>query len=392
VTTGRVEYPQQINALTSLRYLAAAWVLMFHLKEFTRVDALIQNPFVMRGYLGVDFFFVLSGFVLAHVYKRDVDAARFNYWGFISKRLGRIYPMHLFTLGLFVVLGVFTVLQGMTFDVWDPGEPFKNLDRGQLIRALVAHLTLIHAWGSTPGLQFNLPSWSISAEWFAYLMFPVFLLVLRAIRGGPGLKLALAGGLFFAMAVGTELAMGLELTEMSWNIGILRITPEFFLGVALYNFGEHRTAGRRGAIIGLWASVAVIVVALAAAAWTPGAKIIALPLVVFGLSGVVFFAADGDRYNAFPPLSQPVFVLLGEISYSVYMLHQAVMVVVFGILLRDFRPTDLATGLATIAGGLLLTTLLSWASYKWIELPGRSIIVGAARKLNQPAANPAAGG
>jgi peptidoglycan/LPS O-acetylase OafA/YrhL len=389
VTTGRVEYPQQINALTSLRYLAAGWVLLFHLKEFTRFEGLIQNPFVMHGYLGVDFFFVLSGFVLAHVYKRDVDAARFNYWGFISKRLGRIYPMHLFTLGLFIVLGLVSLLQGLTYDVWDPAQPFRDLDRGQLIRALVAHITLIHAWGSTPGLQFNLPSWSISAEWFAYLMFPVFLLILRALRGGPGLKLVWAAGLFFAMAVGTELAMGLELTEMSWNIGILRITPEFFLGVALYNFGQHCTVGRRGAILGLWLSVAAIVASLAASAWIPGAAILAIPLVVFGLSGVVFFAADGDRYGAFPPLSQPFFVLLGEISYSVYMLHQAVMVVLFGMLLPAFRPAEPALAVAVVAGGLVLTTALSWLSYKFIELPGRSVIVGAARKLNQPAVSPA---
>ena len=392
MTTGRVGYPQQINALTSLRYLAAAWVLIFHMKEFTRFDPLVQNPFVAHGYLGVDFFFVLSGFVLAHVYKGDVDAARFNYWGFISKRLGRIYPMHLFTLGLFVILGVASVMQGITYDRWDPADAFRNLERGQLIRALVAHITLIHAWGATPGLQFNLPSWSISAEWFAYLMFPVFLLLLRAVRSGPGLKLALAAGLFFAMSLATQLAMGLELTKMSWNIGILRIAPEFLLGVALYEFGQQRTFGRRGAIAGLWLSALVIVAALAASAWIAGAAVFAVPLVVFGLAGVVLFAADGDRYGAFPPLSWPFFVLLGEISYSVYMLHQAVMVVLFGMILPGFRPDEPLLAVALVAGGLAVTTLLSWCSYKWIELPGRTIIVGAARKLNQPAVNPAAGG
>jgi len=386
VAITRAEYPQQINALTSIRYLAAAWVLMFHLKEFTRATALTANPFVMHGYLGVDFFFVLSGFVLAHVYKRDADVGRFNYWSFVSKRLGRIYPMHLFTLSIFLALGALALLLGLTFDIWDPAQPFRDLDRGQVIRAIVAHLTLIHAWGSTSGLQFNLPSWSISAEWFAYLMFPVFLLFLRRLPGGEGAKLTVAAALFMAMALATQLLMGLELTEMSWNIGILRIVPEFFLGMALYGFGERRTFGRSGALLGLWLSLAVVVLSLAASSWVPGVKLIGLPLVVLGLSGIVLFAADGDRYGAFPLLSRPGFVLLGEISYSVYMLHQAVMVIVFGLLLPSFRPTDAGMGIALIAGGLALTTLLSWASYQWIELPGRSIIVGAARKLNQPAA------
>lgn len=381
-----LEYPAQINALTSIRYLAAAWVVLFHLKEFTHAIHLREAPIVLFGYLGVDFFFVLSGFVLTHVYKSQVDQARFDYWSFIAKRLGRIYPMHLFTLALFLVLGVISALAGLEYEIWNPGYPFEHLERGVLIRALMAHVTLIHAWGATPGLLFNLPSWSISAEWFAYLMFPVFMLLFRIARGSAGVKLALAIVLFLGMAAATAGLMDLQLTKMSWNIGILRIVPEFMLGVALYQFGVGWSAGRRGARTGLIASVLVAVAGVHLGALSPGLEVPGATLAVTGMAFVVFFAADCERHGVFPVLSNPFLVLLGEISYSVYMIHLLVAICVFELLLPGFRPDNTGVALGAIALVLAATTVLSWITYRLIEIPGRRLIVSVAMSLNRPPA------
>lgn len=382
----KLEYPAQINALTSIRYLAAAWVVLFHLKEFTHAIPLREAPIVLFGYLGVDFFFVLSGFVLTHVYKAEVDQGRFDYWGFIAKRLGRIYPMHLFTLGLFLVLGVISVLFALEYEIWNPGYPFEHIERGVMIRALMAHLTLIHAWGATPGLLFNLPSWSISAEWFAYLMFPVYMLLFRIVRGGAGLKLGLSIAVFLGMAAATALLMDLQLTKMSWNIGILRIVPEFLLGVALYEFGVRWSAGRNGARIGLIASVLAAVAGVHLGAATPGLEIPGATLAVMAMAFVVFFAADCERHGAFPVLSNPFLVLLGEISYSVYMIHLFVAICVFELLLPNFRPENVGVALGAISLVLAATTMLSWVTYRLIEIPGRRLIVSVAKSLNRPQA------
>jgi peptidoglycan/LPS O-acetylase OafA/YrhL len=378
-------YPDQINALTSLRYLAASWVVFFHLREFTRADLLAHSPFASFGYLGVDFFFVLSGFVLTHVYKRDVDAGRFDYWGFITKRFGRIYPMHLVTLVAFIALGLVSVKLGLTYEIWDPGAPFR-LDKGQLMRGLITHLTLIHAWGSTQGLMFNLPSWSISAEWFAYLQFPIYMVLFKAVKGGPFAKLAMAAGLFVVMAGAAAVALRLELTRLSWNMGVLRILPEFLLGVGLYVFGQRWSAGPLGARIGLALCGALVAVALVFGSLRDGFVIPGAMVAVLGLAGIVLFAADADRCGVLRPLSAPFFVLLGEVSYSVYMLHLLVGIVLFEVVLPGLRPTDGLSAVAMICGALVVITALSWASYTIVEVPGRRAVVRWARKLNQPAA------
>lgn len=380
-------YPAQIDALTSLRYLAASWVVFFHLREFTHADGLSNSPLVSFGYLGVDFFFVLSGFVLSHVYKRDADAGRFDYWGFVTKRFGRIYPMHLATLAAFIVLGVVSAALGLHYSVWDPAASLQ-LDRGAMSRGLITHLTLVHAWGSTQGLMFNLPSWSISAEWFAYLLFPVYMLLFRSIKAGPLVQLGLAAAVFVAMAIGCFAVLHLELTKMSWNIGILRIFPEFLLGVGLYVFGQHWTAGLTGARVGFAASLAVTVAALFAAGSDERLAAAAAMVAVLGLAGVVLFAADGSRTGAFKVLSAPFLVLLGEISYSVYMLHLLVGIVLFDLVAPGLRPTGDVAAIASISGALALITALSWLTYTVIEVPARRAVVGWTRRLNKPLGAP----
>src|SRR3954452_803959 len=86
---------KNIPALTGLHGLAAAWVFLFHLLHGEGV------PVVEYGYMGVDIFFVLSGFVLSHVYLRQGDLATAGgYLRFVAVRLTRIYPLHVFMLGV----------------------------------------------------------------------------------------------------------------------------------------------------------------------------------------------------------------------------------------------------------------------------------------------------
>src|ERR1700744_4959496 len=90
--------PQDIPALTGLRGVAALWVVLFHMELETPI------PIIEKGYLGVDIFFILSGFILMHVY---ADRKEFNYNEFVRARLARIYPLHMLSL---VVLGIIVCL------------------------------------------------------------------------------------------------------------------------------------------------------------------------------------------------------------------------------------------------------------------------------------------
>ncbi len=98
-------YPQDLKPLTSLRFIAAFWVLLYHFKDHLGLG-LGQFGLVADGYLGVDLFFTLSGFILAHVYLIQFEGGRFGYGGFLKNRIARVYPMHLAALGAMIVLFV----------------------------------------------------------------------------------------------------------------------------------------------------------------------------------------------------------------------------------------------------------------------------------------------
>ena len=117
--------------------------------------------FVHRGYLGVEFFFILSGFILAHVYGGALSSGRFDLRDYIVKRFARIYPLHLATL-----IGVAALYAVSTRAGYDFG-------RVQPLASLAPHAALLHAFGTTSDLFWNQPSWSVSAEFAAYLAFPL---------------------------------------------------------------------------------------------------------------------------------------------------------------------------------------------------------------------------
>ena len=96
-------YPADLKSLTGLRIVAAGWVLVYHFRNRLGLD-LEQVGMIDKGYLGVDLFFILSGFILSHVYVRAWAEGRFPYSSFLWARLARLYPVHLLTLGATIML------------------------------------------------------------------------------------------------------------------------------------------------------------------------------------------------------------------------------------------------------------------------------------------------
>ena len=138
--------PQNLRQITSLRFFAAMWVVAYH---FWPSLSPALPILVTRGYLGVELFFVLSGFILSHVYLASFGEKRFRYPDFLWARLARIYPVHLVTLvGLGVMVAAAAAV-GMTVTgnviVWS---------------SLPAHLLLVHAWGLGPQGGWNHPSYA----------------------------------------------------------------------------------------------------------------------------------------------------------------------------------------------------------------------------------------
>ncbi|MGH1557375.1 acyltransferase family protein [Caulobacter segnis] len=138
-------YPADLKSLTGLRIVAAGWVLVYHFRNRLGLD-LEHVGLIDKGYLGVDLFFILSGFILSHVYMTAWAEGRFRYGSFLWARLARLYPVHLLTLAATIGLWALGRWAGARFEAaaFDPA-------------AIPQHLLLIHAWWATPTVQWNFP-------------------------------------------------------------------------------------------------------------------------------------------------------------------------------------------------------------------------------------------
>ena len=143
----------EVQTLTVVRAFAATWVVIHHFGH--HVTPSFASTFLVSGTLAVDLFFGLSGFIMVYVYR---DRARF--WPFLIRRFARLYPVHLVTLAGVIAMTLVARFLGLpTDDPLDPAEIGMNL-------------LMIHGWGTVSVLHLNPPSWSISAEFSAYLAFP----------------------------------------------------------------------------------------------------------------------------------------------------------------------------------------------------------------------------
>lgn len=341
---------QHIRPLTSLRFFAAFWVVLFH--YWPALSAAAAPMVVGKGYLGVELFFILSGFILCHVYRTEVEEGRFAYGGFLWARLARVYPLHLATL---VGMGVLAAAAGAAGFAVD-----ANILSWE---SLPANLLLMQAWGLAPVAGWNHPSWSISAEWFAYLTFPLFAWAALALKSRPLTAVVLAAVFMAALYELFAALAGHPLTLATIRWGALRIVPCFALGCALHSLWRARPARS-------------VPWAVAGAAFS-GAGAFGLAsigasdtLIVLSLGGLIFFLARAAQAGSNLMSAAPL-TYLGEISYSIYMICVPWKIVfvngVSSLLKLEGDQLPLAVWLIGVAAVVPLAA----ASYHLIEKPAR---------------------
>jgi peptidoglycan/LPS O-acetylase OafA/YrhL len=185
--------------------------------------------------------------------------------------------------------------------------------------------------------------------------------------------------LLVGMAAMFHFVIGLSLFSMTWNIGIIRIVPEFLLGIALYQLGTRYSLGPQWALAGTLACI-VGPIALAYSG-APHAAIVLL------LAALIWFVADAERHGRMAVICGRFPVLLGEVSYSVYMLHFGIGIALFGGLPDDVLAASSLVALLQIAGGLAVVTFIAWILHIVFELPVRSWINRHAGRIMQPVDN-----
>jgi peptidoglycan/LPS O-acetylase OafA/YrhL len=336
-----------LSALTGVRALAALWVVALH---YTRFDdrfynAGLANELVRAGGLGVTVFFVLSGFIMTHVYRSKFRSTfSLSSWGeFLQNRVARLYPVHVVSA---LTMFAFAVV-GWRFGFVPHKASFTPL-------SVLANVTLTQCWFRGVGAM-NGVSWSISAEWFAYLLFPlVYFMLWKSGDDWPWIVAPLSLAACHLAHTHSALA---------------QISAEFPLGMAAYELQIRK----RGAGFGKSAGILIMLLYLIALYCISYAYY----AVATSLASVLLFSALVDPTDIFGRmLSTRVLVYLGEISYSIYMWHMVVWIFLrrgLGVVLR----VHIVPRLWLIALGFLLTLLVASLSYHFIEEPGRE----ALRKL-----------
>ncbi len=221
---GTAPRPAEFPALTGLRIVAAAWVVLFHF-HFTGLDGVaaavdVFGPLVTAGALGVDLFFVLSGFVIAHTYLdrlgpalQVAPTARF-----VWARACRIWPAYAVVFHLFGIWVIARLVWGS-----DDRIAFQAVQPVVSLPAYLQQLVLVQLWDSPffDGASWVGSTWSISAEWLAYLLFPVAALVFHRLRDLPVALLA-AGSLALMTPIAwAYLLTGSPYHPWSWAVRVL---------------------------------------------------------------------------------------------------------------------------------------------------------------------------
>ena len=356
---------RQLPSLTPLRGIAALWVVLYHYcgtrQYFPNLDITPHSYFISKGYLGVDMFFMLSGFVMAHVYCRAFsEGVGQHYRGFMVARIARLYPLHIFVLSLFVATAVISQLAigvaGGTF----AGIPLTGPES---LSALVANVFMVHGLAAGQ-LSWNYPSWSISVEFIAYLGFPFALPFIARASGST--RLILGALLFAALASLAALTKG-DLDQWDGPITLLRCMPEFLLGTLLYfTFRDHEQRSWLGSDLAVLTVLTATLVCLHFGA--PDLLIVALfaALVLLAVANTGSFA----RFANIAPL-----VWLGEISYSLYLIQGFVQYAAakgFDALgIRHLAALSAGESLALMLPMLVLSILIAGATYSRIEIAWR---------------------
>ena len=350
IMTGQAE----LRALTSVRGIAAWFVVLYHIRlSIAGLPASWVHVFA-KGYLAVDFFFLLSGFVIWLTWG---ERLRTGGWRtvphFLRKRVARIWPLHLFMLACAVGLALLLAATGRQNPTDYP------------VGELPLHIFLLQNWGFTDQLSWNDPSWSISAELGAYLLFPLLALAIDWRRVPTSAILATIAALLILlhalMTDGGALTLGHDISRF----GLRRCVLEFASGTAIAALWlRWRTAPK----VPAWTAAGMA--ALFLACWASGimSETLAVPA-AFAALLLLLALTSGKRRN---PLEGGVLHYLGEISYATYLGHFLLFVAFKLALVSDAS----AVPPLLIALYLVLVLISSIALYHLVERPAQKWVNG----------------
>lgn len=297
-----------LDALTAFRGVAAWWVVLYHVKEYINIPNI--NGIVSLGYLAVDFFFVLSGFIISYAYYEKLTKfSNINIFKFYLKRLSRIYPLHLLVLLIYCVIPII-------FFICDKNLPADGkYDLGYLLLSFF----LVQNWGWESTLAWNVPAWSISTEFFVYIIFPFMALSLVNVKTKAGVFAVFLVGVL-GIPVVFIMNGTMNIGESIAKLGLFRCAFEFLVGVCCYRFFSM------GYKLNPSLSVFLFLLGIVLFLLPPLLIDKSMTLLLVPVSSALIIYATLYLPQKYIRLVSSVWILyLGEMSYSTYMLHYVVL-------------------------------------------------------------------
>jgi peptidoglycan/LPS O-acetylase OafA/YrhL len=299
----------------------------------------------------VDLFFVISGVVIASAYGNRVSTPA-EYGLFIQRRFARLYPLHLATMTIYVLIaavaaaGLFRVDNAQRYD-WT---------------TLIPYLTLTQSWGAHGAIAWNGVTWSISAEMFAYLLVPMLLCPLRPNPRTAFLTVALVA---ITCAVGSDELFGRPFVRLVTQLAQLRALPSFVFGLSLAMHKDwlisHVPAG--AASVGFWIGALGLALCLGLGTY---------PYVMLACVWLLVAAAYRcDLGGVLTPAGGKLISDQGRLTYSIYLIHPVVATIWLAAIGKRLFDRVPGGPWIEVTVGFFLVFSLSALSYRFFEEPLR---------------------
>ncbi|QBJ79409.1 acyltransferase [Aquitalea sp. USM4] len=357
---------KRIVELDGLRGVLALWVVLYHMcSTLPAIKHILSGyfPIVMEAWFPVDVFFMMSGFVMMHVYGEqfasNVSVSRFKH--FMVARFARLYPVHAFSL----LCLLFIMLPGLIHEAG-----FYSLDGRYSIGTLGASFLLLQApWVLIR--TWNYPAWSISAEWHVYVLFPLLMMTINKL-GKRTVIFSIVLLTAFVFLLYCSL-IGNEKYPTNGLAVMLRVVPLFYSGMALYRLLSESNGLVQVHLFPAFLIAAFLFFLLSNGQLSTFAVFFVPVLIFLTLSNSAFSKVFGSKFSIF----------LGKISYSMYMTHavvQALVLIALPNFLHRKYMFDLAAGslflqLLFFLVAVLLSVLIGWLVCVLLEAPMRRFVI-----------------
>ena len=344
---------QRYYLLDIVRGIAAFSVVIFHYKIFYRSE--ISNEIFFKenaplynflyfvyeyGWMAVQFFFILSGFIFYTLYMEKIQNKKISKFEFFKLRFSRLYPLHFFTLLICLLIYVYSTHYGY------PGIIVADL------KHFILNFFLIHKWGLEELVSFNRPSWSISIESLLYIVF-FFVFSFNFNKYAISIICIFVGGAIFFL---------------NKNIGY-GIYCFFIGGLTCLIFSTSIKIFKNLNIYWLFTFLLLIISCIIL---TQIENPIYVKIFIFTFLFPILILNLMSAQNIFKDIGK-IFSIIGDISYSVYLLHYPIQAIIIVILFKMQLKINFDSPTLFISY-IIFIFLISFISFKYLEKPFQKLI------------------